>query len=122
MSTDDKPLPLDYTPDWIALGIVTAADIHGDQQACATGDDPYPEHYRWRAFSRFFAGQQSLSSSLAHQLYTLGASDADYTMGGSIMAQVLRHRDCPIDLLQSALTSDQAHLRRIAAQRLATSS
>ena len=118
MVTTDQPLPLDYTPDWIVLGIVTAADIHRDQQECATGDDPHPEHYRWRAFSRFVAAQQSLSSLLAHQLYALGATDADHAMGGSITADVLRHRDCPLDLLHSALASNHAHLQRIAAHRL----
>jgi hypothetical protein len=118
MSANDQTLPLDYTQDWIALGIVTAADIHRDQQECETGDDPHPEHYRWRAFTRFFAAQQSLSSSLAHQLYALGATDADHSMGGSIMAEVLRDQDCPLDLLHSALASNHAHLMRIAAQRL----
>ena len=118
MAATDQRLPLDYTPDWIALGIVTAADIYRDEQGCATGDDPFPAHYRWRAFSRFIAAQPSLASSLAHQLYALGAADADHAMGGSIMAEVLRHRDCPHDLLHSALDSDRAHLHRIADQRL----
>jgi len=40
-------------------------------------------------------------------------------MGGSMMAAILRHRDCPVDLLQLALDSGASHLRRIAAQRLA---
>lgn len=118
MATADEHLPLDYTPDWIALGIVTIADIHRDQVESASGDDPHPEHYRYRAFSRFLAARQSLPSALAHQLFALGATDADRAMGGSIMADVLRHRDCPLDLLHSALTSDRAHLQRIAAQRL----
>lgn len=39
-------------------------------------------------------------------------------MGGSIMAAVLRHPDCPIELLQSALASERAHLQRIATKRL----
>lgn len=118
MSAANEQLPLDYTPQWIALGIVTAANIDRDQQECATGDDPSPEHYRWRAFSRFLAAQQTLLPTLAHQLYALGAADADSAMGGSIMAAVLRHPDCPPALLQSALASEHAHLQRIAARRL----
>jgi hypothetical protein len=118
MAAADEHLPLDYTPDWIALGIVTAADINRDEEESASGEDPHPEHYRWRAFSRFLAAKKSLPSPLAHQLFALGAADADRAMGGSIMADVLRHQDCPLDLLDSALTSDRAHLKRIVAQRL----
>jgi hypothetical protein len=118
MAPDDEPLPLDYTPRWIALGIVTDADIRRDAHSAATGDDPNPEHYRWRAFSRFLDAQQTLAPSLARELYALGKADADFTMGGSMMGAILRRADCPSDLLHSALESEQAHLRRIAVRRL----
>jgi len=39
-------------------------------------------------------------------------------MGGSIMATVLRHPDCPSDLLHSALAAERTYLQLIAAQRL----
>lgn len=118
MPSNDEQLPLDYTPDWIALGIVTAENIHRDQHEFEAGDDPHPEHYRWRAFCRFLAAQESLSLPLAQQLYTLGASDAAPSMGSSLMAAVLRHSACPRELLHAALASGQPHLQRIAHQRL----
>src|SRR5262245_54354604 len=101
----DEQLPLGYTRLWITLVIVTAADIHRDEREALTGDDPHAEHYRWRAFSRFFAEQRQLTPSLALQLYALGAADADSSMGASIMASVLRHPDCSDDVLQSGITS-----------------
>lgn len=118
MVPSDENLPLEYTPQWIELGIVSAADIRSDEREARIGDDPHAEHYRWRAFSRFFAEQRTLLPSLALQLYALGAADADFSMGASIMAAVLRHPDCPNDILQSGLSSEHTHLRRIAAQRL----
>ena len=118
MASHDEQLPLGYTPDWIALGIVSAADIRRDERDAATSDDPHPEHYRWRAFSRFLSEQRTLSPLLAQQFYALGAADADPSTGSSMMAAVLRHPDCPAAVLQSGLASDQPHLQRIATQRL----
>ncbi|MDR3403412.1 MAG: hypothetical protein P4L99_13015 [Chthoniobacter sp.] len=118
MAATDEPLPLDYTPDWITLGIVSAADIRRDQHEASTSGDPHPEHYRWRAFSHFLSQQRPFAPSLAEQLYALGAADADSLLGGSIMAAVLRHPDCPPALLQCGLASKHAHLRLIATQRL----
>lgn len=92
MSSPDPPLPLDFTHEWVSLGIISFAEIHRDKEAALSGDDPSPERYRWRAFSRFLAAQHSLSASLAHALYALGSTDADPSMGGSIMAAVLRPR------------------------------
>lgn len=118
MPSSEAHLPLDYTSQWVALGIVSSADILGDEQESLVSDDPHSEHHRWRAFSRFLAAQPRLSSALAQQLYSLRATDADHTMGGSIMAAILRHTDCPAELLHSALESQHSHLHRIAAQRL----
>lgn len=115
---NDRALPHGYFDEWIRHGIVTRVDIRRDGRELAKGEDPYPEHYRWRAFSRFLAAQQTLSPLLARQLYALGSADVDLAMGGSMMAEVLRHRDCPLDLLNFALTSERPHLQRIAEQRL----
>jgi hypothetical protein len=111
-------LDLGYTTEWLTLGIITESGIQEDVKEMAKGEDPPPEHYRWRAFTRFLNAQQPLSPLLARQLYDLGEADVDATMGESMMAEVLRHRDCPAALLQGALQSRHAHLRRIATHRL----
>ena len=113
-----EPLPLGYTPQWIELGIVSLDDIQRDEREVLAGDDPHPEHYRWRAFSRFLAEQSTLASPVASQLYALGSTDADVAMGGSIMVAVINHLECPVDVLRLALASGHGHLQRIAAQRL----
>lgn len=118
MARNDAPLPLGYTGAWLVLGVVSASDIARDEQECSVGDDPYPEHYRWRAFSRFLAVQESLSPHLAQQLYALGSADPDSSMGGAMMAAILRREDCPVELLHTALASNRPYLQRIAAKRL----
>lgn len=113
-----ESFPLDYSVRWLELGIVDVAGIQRDEQECRKGDDPHPEHYRWRAFCRFLDAQRSLAPQLAHQLYSLGEADADCAMGGSIMTAVLRHPNCPAELLQHGLGSERPYVRRLAAKRI----
>jgi hypothetical protein len=62
---------------------------------------------------------KSLDENSARALYNLGANDPDGATGGSIMANVLRRKDCPKDLLELAAKSEEKHLRKIANERLA---
>ncbi len=118
MAANDASLPLGYTGQWVTLGVVSIVDIERDEHECSEGHDSHPEHYRWRAFSRFIEARESLAPQLAHQLYALGATDPDSSMGGSMMAAILRRRDCPPELLHTALASHRPYLQRIAEERL----
>jgi len=118
MAANDAPLPLGYTSAWLALGVVSPSDIARDEREYFMGNELSPEHYRWRAFSRFLAAQESLSPHLAQQLYALGSADPDSSMGGSMMAAILRREDCPAELLHTALASHRPYLQRIATERL----
>jgi hypothetical protein len=109
---------LGFTQQWIDLGIVTPESIAWDATQIDEGDDPNPEHYRWRAFETFMKDHARLDPGLASELFQLGESDPDFSMGGSMMALIVRHPDCPDFLLSLAIKSDCDHLRRIAAIRL----
>ncbi len=111
--------PLGYTQQWINLGIVTPESIAWDTAQIHEGEDPHPEHYRWRAFERFMKDQARLDPDLASGLFGLGESDPDLSMGGSMMAQIVRHPECPDLLLRLAAESEHDHLRKIALIRLA---
>ena len=63
--------------------------------------------------------QARLDPDLAINLFRLGESDPDVSMGGSMMAQIVRHPECPDSLLGLAAESDHDHLRKIALIRLA---
>lgn len=110
---------LEFSQDWIELGIITPTKLKQLEAEWVTGEDTNPEHYRWRAFLDFMASKVSLDENTARALYNLGANDPDVAMGGSIMANVLRRKDCPKDLLESAAKSEEKFLWKIANERLA---
>ena len=81
---------LEFSQEWIDLGIITPAKLSHIEAEWAASDDRNTEHYRWRAFLDFIKSKGSLDAVTARRLYNLGASDPDSAMGGSIMADILR--------------------------------
>ena len=118
MSSETNPPTPIYTPRGVKLGIVTAADIEQDELALRDGEDPYPEHYRWRRFVSYLKSRDSIDPEQARSLYELGENDSDHSQGGSIMAAILRRDDCPGDLYEKALHAGRDHLVRIAKTKL----
>ena len=110
---------LEFSQEWIDLGIITPAKLKQLESEWATGEDTNPEHYRWRAFLDFIESKVVLDENSARALYNLGANDRDGAMGGSIMANILRRKDCPKDLLELAAKSEEKFLRKMADERLA---
>jgi hypothetical protein len=109
---------LEFSQEWIDLGIITPAKLNQLVGEWTSSDDRNTEHYRWRAFLDFVQSQDSLDEITARRLYNLGATDPDLSMGGSIMAHILRRKDCPEDLLRVAAGSDEKFLQRIANEKL----
>jgi hypothetical protein len=109
--------PFGFTVQWFALGIVSDASIDEMRVRWNTGDDPNPEHYRYGAFQEFLAARQPLLPDLSAALYELGAADPDWSMGGAMMADILRLPECPENVLDAALKSDRKHLVRIVERR-----
>jgi hypothetical protein len=110
---------LEFTQEWVDFGIITPQKLCELEGEWNSSDDRNAEHYRWRAFLDFSQSRAFLGEELLRRLYQLGATDVDTTMGGSIMAHVLRRHDCPEDLLRRASESDEMFLRKIAQQALA---
>jgi hypothetical protein len=110
---------LEFSQEWVDLGIITPAKLKQLEAEWTTGEDTNPEHYRWRAFLDFIEAKESLDEHTARMLYNLGANDPDGVMGGSIMAHILRRKDCPKELLERAVKSEEKFLRKIANERLA---
>jgi hypothetical protein len=81
------------------------------------GEDENPEHYRWHAFLDFLAKERPLSPEIATALYELGRVDPDINMGGSMMGEILRLRECPPSLIEAGANSGRKHLERLAARR-----
>lgn len=79
-----------------------------------SGLDVNTEHYRWRAFSLFLEENALLPSEILINLYKLGADDPDNIMGGSMMRELLNRKDCPLELIEAALQSDENFLVKAA--------
>ena len=109
---------LKFSQEWIELGIITPEKLKQLEAEWATGEDTNTEHFRWRAFLDFIKSKEGLDENTAKALYNLGANDPDYVMGGSLMAEILRRKDCPKGLLDSAANSERKFLRKIANERM----
>jgi len=113
---------IEFSQEWLDLGIIDSEKLQKIESEWNSSDDKHTEHYRWRAFLDFIESQEFLDPFIAKRLYDLGANDPDSTMGGSMMAHVLRRKDCPVGLLRAAAESEEKYLRRIAAEQLAKES
>jgi hypothetical protein len=107
----------EFTNQWFELCIVTDGLIR-NLVAQRDPDDTSPEHLRYAVFQHFVAANRLLPHDLCWRLYDLGSADVDLSMGGAMMADVLRLLECPIDLLTEARSSNRKHVAQIAAQRL----
>lgn len=108
---------LGFTPEWFALGVVDEVVLTRLQREWNKGEDDNTEHYRYWAFSEFLKSNQPLTSELAAALFALGAADPDWSMGGSIMADIVYLSECPQTVLDAAMTSGRKHLVRIVERR-----
>ena len=117
-SVTEGPHPLGFNDEWLRLEIVSTERIRELLDEYETGEDPNPEHYRWRAFVSFLDQQPTLSEAKLVSLYRLGESDPHVAMGESMMNKILQRADCPLALLEEAAASNVAHLVRIARRRL----
>jgi len=106
------------TGTWMELGVISPEQLRELKAAYVTGNDPHPEHYRWRAFKLFLRNHAVLDEATARSLYEVGRNDPDHSMGGSMMADILRRADCPLSLIESTAQSDIPFLRKIALEQL----
>ena len=109
---------LQFDDQWVRLGVLSDVRLGEIAGEFSKGEDSHAEHYRWRAFRSFLDESPELDGNVLKGLYELGEKDPDSAMGGSMMAEVLRRRECPSDLLEAALLSNRSHLVKIARAKL----
>jgi hypothetical protein len=93
---------LKFTRRWFDLGIVDDAWVDLAVREYRNSDDQGDEHYRYGAFVHFVRRHPALTPQQCRELFDLGAEDPDWTMGTSIMLDVLRRRECPDELFELA--------------------
>jgi len=62
---------LEFNNQWIELGIINDEKLRQFEVDWSKGEDPYPEHYRWRAFLDFIKSKEQLDENTAKALYVL---------------------------------------------------
>lgn len=112
---------LGYTEDWFLLEVIDELLLEQQRIEWETGFDQNPEHYRYSSFRRFLASRRPLTADLAAALFSLGSQDHDLSMGGTIMADIVRLPECPQSVLETAIGTGRKHLERIAERRGETS-
>jgi hypothetical protein len=86
---------LEFSQEWIDLGIITPAKLKQLEAIWDIGEDVNTEHYRWGAFLDFIKSKALLDEKTANALYELGENDPEVAMGSSMMAHILRHKIAP---------------------------
>jgi hypothetical protein len=86
---------LKFTPRWFSLGVIDDAALELTIRNFRASDDDSDEHWRYGAFMYFLDQHPTLTPEQCEGLLQLGAEDPDWTMGQSIMLQVLDRPECP---------------------------
>jgi hypothetical protein len=103
--------PFGFTPEWYDLGIVDDALLVRLLAEWDKGEDPNPEHYRFRALGEFFAQHNPLAPELAVALWELAEADPDLCW--FIRTEIVQRPECPKPLEEAALASGRKHLAQI---------
>lgn len=91
--TDERNDLLDlmgYRPEWLEYGLVSEAFLRRQADEFAASDDRNTEHYRYAAFRSVLAGRAFLSDEELARYVGLARLDADVSMAGSALADLIR--------------------------------
>jgi hypothetical protein len=110
---------LKFTNEWFELGLITEDKLAEFKQHYKSGEDRDSANYRWKAFAAFLSTRESFDSETLRRLYRLGETDADPSMGGSMMVTILQMKECPRDILENAAIDKQKFIRVTAKKWLA---
>lgn len=110
---------LEFDENWFELGFVSPEKLNELWIDFQSGKDTNKEHYRWRAFTHYLKINKEINENNLRELYKLGETDADnYGMGMSMRIRILQRKECPIDLINKALNSDEKPLVKVAKRNL----
>lgn len=114
MEYDDIFNKLQFSKEWLDLGIITPEILAKLKEEFETSGDKSTEHYRWRAFTKFLKANPILPSETFFALYSFGENDPDELMGGAMMRNLIDRPDCPVELIKIAAQSERGFLVKAA--------
>jgi hypothetical protein len=109
-------LKLQFTSQWIDLGILTAKNLKLIREEYSKGEDLNPEHYRWRVFKDFIANNNYIEREKFFLIYELGQNDPDYCMGRAMRFDLIKRLDCPQELIDIAINDSDKTLAKYASK------
>jgi hypothetical protein len=112
-------LEFDFDEKWFDLGFVSSEKLYELWADFQTGEDDNKEHYRWRAFTNYLETNNEIGENNLKELYRLGENDTDDRgMGMSMRITILKRKDCPAELVDKALNSNEQALVKAAKRKL----
>lgn len=102
LSEDSDFVKLQFSQEWIDAGIVTTNNFTLIKQEYLKGEDEATEHYRYGAFHAFMRSNKNITSAKFYILYKIGKGDLDYSMGRAIIFDIIKHSDCPKEIIEIA--------------------
>ena len=115
---DEIVQELEFSNSWIDLGIISPQVIEQLKLEWEKGEDPHPEHYRWRVFQRFLADHEALGFEMMQALYKLGEEDPDFATGRAMVFAVVERSDCPTELLERSIRSGHEAVAKLALAKI----
>lgn len=112
MSQQDYQRLLEFSDEWLRLGLLTEAGLRELGQEYEASDDKATEHYRLRVFREYLKSRRPLSPQMVEALYELGREDPSRGMGGAMMRELVDLAECPPEVLEKASASGDNHLVR----------
>lgn len=110
---------LKFDEKWFDLGFVSSEKLKELWIDFQTGEDENKEHYRWRVFTDYLKTNKVIDENNLRELYRLGETDTDnYGMGMSMRIEIIYRKECPADLINEALNSDEKPLIKVAKRKL----
>ena len=103
---------LQFTKEWIDLGIINNKNFIKIKEKYLEGDDDNTEHYRWWAFTDFLQNNQNFAQEKFYQIDNLGKNDPDFAMGRSMRISLMGHPNCPKELINTAIDSEDKTLSK----------
>lgn len=94
---------LQFNKDWIDIGIIDQKSFIKIKEKYLEENDNSSEHYRWLAFINFLKNNKNISGELLHKIYFLGKKEPDYAMGSSMRFKIIKHINCPVELINIAI-------------------
>lgn len=109
---------LEFNEKWFDLGSVSTEKLQELYLDFQAGEDINKEHYRWRAFTDYFKSREEIDENILREFYRLGEIEVDLMMGTAMQINILQRKDCPSDLVEEALSSNDKVLVKVAKRKL----